>query len=164
MEVDVRAARSTDAAALARIYNYYVMNTCATFEIEAVEPADMANRLAGSRSRGLPWLVAEEGGTVKGYAYAAPWKSREAYRYSVESTVYLDPESTARGLGTRLYAGLIDELRGCRVHAVIAGISLPNDPSVRLHERLGFHRIGCFREVGHKQERWVDVGYWELLL
>lgn len=164
MDVDIRAALESDAAALARIYNYYVMNTCATFEIEAVEPTDMANRLARSSARDLPWLVADEGGTVRGYAYAAPWKSREAYRYSVESTVYLDPDSTSRGLGKRLYARLIDELRECRVHAVIAGISLPNELSVRLHEHLGFRRIGSFREVGRKQDRWVDVGYWELLL
>lgn len=164
MGVVIRAALESDAAALARIYNYYVMNTCATFEIEAVEPTDMANRLARSSARDLPWLVADDGGTVRGYAYAAPWKSREAYRYSVESTVYLDPDSTSRGLGKRLYARLIDELRECRVHAVIAGISLPNEQSVRLHEHLGFRRIGSFREVGRKQDRWVDVGYWELLL
>jgi L-amino acid N-acyltransferase YncA len=164
MDMNIRAAQDSDAAALARIYNYYVMHTCATFEMEAVEPADMKNRLAASRSHGLPWLVGDAGGTVLGYAYAAPWKRRAAYRHSVESTVYLDPDSTARGIGARLYARLIDELRTCRVHAVIAGISLPNEPSVRLHERLGFHSIGCFREVGRKQARWVDVGYWELLL
>jgi L-amino acid N-acyltransferase YncA len=164
MNVEIRVALESDAAALARIYNYYVMNTCATFEIRAIEPADMAHRLARSSARDLPWLVADDGGTVRGYAYAAPWKSREAYRYSVESTIYLDPDSTSRGIGRRLYAGLIDELGKCRVHAVIAGISLPNEQSVRLHERLGFRPIGIFREVGRKQDRWVDVGYWELLL
>jgi L-amino acid N-acyltransferase YncA len=164
MDVQIRAALDADAAALARIYNYYVMNTCATFEIEAVDTGDMAERLARTCSRGLPWLVADEGGTVRGYAYAAPWKSREAYRHTVESTVYLDPESTSHGLGTRLYGRLVEELRKCPVHAVIAGISLPNDASIRLHERLGFKSTGCLREVGRKQDRWVDVGYWELVL
>ena len=111
-----------------------------------------------------PWLVCEEGGSVVGYAYAGPWKARSAYRFAVESTVYLAVGQQGRGLGAALYRRLIDELARCGAHCVIGGVSMPNAASVALHEKLGFRKIGQFCEVGWKLGHWVDVGYWELML
>ena len=134
-----------------------------TFEEEAVTAEEMAARITEVQ-QSTNWFVAAEEGKVWGYAYAGKWKSRCAYRYAVESTVYLDKGATSRGLGTKLYRTLIDDLRGRGLHSVIGGIALPNAASVALHEKLGFHKIGQFKEVGWKFEQWIDVGYWELIL
>ena len=112
----------------------------------------------------LPWLVADDRGQVTGYAYAGKWKGRCAYRFSVESGIYLDPACTGRGIGAALYRALLARLAPLGVRVVIAGISLPNPASVALHERLGFEPAGRFREVGFKFGRWIDVGYWQAVL
>jgi L-amino acid N-acyltransferase YncA len=164
MEISIRPAKESDAADIVGIYNLYVLETCITFETEPVEAAEMAQRIRETLEARLPWLVAEASGRVVGYAYASKWKGRCAYRYSVESTVYLDPARTGKGLGLRLYASLIDAIRACSMHAVIGGVALPNPASVGLHERLGFKKVAHFEQVGYKQDRWVDVGYWQLLL
>lgn len=101
---------------------------------------------------------------MAGYAYAAPWHERSAYRYSVETTVYVDPGQLRRGVGSRLYQSLLDELRRRDLRSALAVIALPNAASVALHERLGFARVGHLEAVGYKFERWVDVGFWQLLL
>ena len=124
----------------------------------------MGERIAETTASHVPWLVVEEDGAVLGYAYASKWKGRCAYRHSVESTVYLDPSKTGQGIGKPLYAALINALRMQRMHAVIGGIALPNEASIALHERLGFEKVAHFRQVGFKQDRWIDVGYWERLL
>ena len=163
-EITVRAISDTDAEPVTRIYNHYITNTIVTFETEPVDSADMLKRIRETRDTGLPWIVAETGAGIAGFAYASRWKGRCAYRFSVESTIYLDAEQTGRGLGKRLYAQLIDEIRAISMHSVIGGISLPNEASVRLHETLGFKQIGQFEQVGRKFDRWIDVGYWQLLL
>jgi L-amino acid N-acyltransferase YncA len=160
----VRAAIAADAAAMARIYNHYVSNTIVTFEESPVGAAEMAARLAEVEGVELPWLVAEDTAGVRGYAYAGRWKNRCAYRHSVEVTVYLDPEALGRGLGTQLYAALFAALRRTPVHFAIGGIALPNDASVALHEKFGMRKVAHFSEVGFKFGRWIDVGYWQLLL
>jgi len=159
--LQVRTATAEDAGAVARIYHHYVANTTITFEEQPVAPAEMAERIAEVPSGSLPWLVAEEAGQVVGYAYAGKWKGRCAYRYSVESSVYLDPSVTGRGIGTRLYQALLALLRDRSIHVVIAGIALPNEASVALHERQGFAKVAHFREVGYKFGQWLDVGYWQ---
>ena len=160
----IRLATTADASAIAAIYNHYVINTQVTFEAEAVQDAEMAQRITDTLAAELPWLVREESGRVLGYSYASKWKSRCAYRYAVESTVYLEKSAMARGLGTKLYTALITELRQKKLHAIIGGIALPNPASVALHEKLGFQKVAQFREVGWKFHKWIDVGYWELLL
>jgi len=160
----IRPATAGDAAAIARIYAPYVRETTITFEEEPVTPAAMAQRMADAAGAGLPWLVATRAETVVGYAYAARWKGRCAYRYSVESTIYLDLGARRGGIGTVLYAALLERLRSRGYHAVIGGIALPNDASVRLHEKLGFRKVAHFPEVGFKLGRWVDVGYWQIIL
>jgi L-amino acid N-acyltransferase YncA len=164
MDLAIRPARAADAAALARIYNHYVSETCVTFETAPVTQAEMARRVAETADEGLPWLVAERAGVPAGYAYASKWKGRCAYRYTVESTVYLDPALQGQGIGRPLYAALLDAVRALGMHAVIGGIAQPNPASVRLHEALGFRKVAHFEQVGFKQGRWVDVGYWQLLV
>lgn len=160
----VRAAAGRDAAALADIYNHYVTRTAVTFEVEAVSASEMARRIAEVQSVPLPWLVAEVGGAVAGYAYASRWRGRCAYRLSVEVTVYVAAGRRGRGFGSLLYTPLLAELREQGTHAVMGGIALPNDASVALHEKFGFRKVAHFQEVGFKFDRWVDVGYWQRLL
>lgn len=160
----VRTALPADAAAICAIYNSYVTTTTITFEEDAVAEPDMAERIADVGAAGLTWLVAEAGGKVVGYAYATKWRVRPAYRYSVESTVYVDPAFVGQGVGRALYGVLLDELRQRGMHVVIGGIALPNEGSVGLHEKLGFYKVAHFAEVGMKFGRWIDVGYWELKL
>jgi phosphinothricin acetyltransferase len=159
----IRSATVEDAKAICDIYNHYVENSIISFEEQAVSVDDMTQRVART-TRSLPWLVAEEGGDVVGYACAGEWRERSAYRFSVKSTVYVAPNATGRGIGSQLYAALISELRTRSVHSIIAAIALPNPPSVALHETLGFQKVGHLREVGRKFGRWIDVGYWELIL
>jgi L-amino acid N-acyltransferase YncA len=158
----IRPCTAADAAGICSIYNHYVLETIVTFEEVPVQVEDMARRIVDVTSR-FPWLVCEQDGLICGYAYAGTWKERSAYRYSVESTVYLAPHVTGRGIGTALYSALLEALRGTDVHCAVGGISLPNAASVALHEKLGFTNIGHFREVGRKFDRWVDVGYWEIV-
>mgnify|MGYP001812776637 CR=1 FL=1 len=157
----IRPAIAADAAAIAGIYNHYIAHTVVTFEEDPVSGGEIAARIGETGEAGLPWLVAEEGGAVVGYAYASKWKGRCAYRYSVEVTVYLAPGSDGRGLGTSLYRELFDRLRQCGMHTAMGGISLPNPASVALHEKFGMEKVAHFREVGFKFDRWVDVGYWQ---
>lgn len=164
MNIGVRSALATDAEVIARIYNYYVHNTVITFEEEPVSAQTMAARIADVQNASLPWLVAELGDVLVGYAYASKWKVRSAYRYSVETTIYLDHGHEGRGIGKRLYSELLSALRAGGIHVAIGGAALPNEASVALHEKLGFERVATFRQVGFKHNRWVDVAYWQLLL
>ena len=159
----IRPAGPADAQALADLYNHYVLHTVTTFETEPVDSTEMAARVAEVQRIGLPWIVLMEDGVLCGYACAIRWKSRAAYRLSVESTIYLSDGYSGRGLGTRLYGALLEELAALGLHAVLAGISLPNEASTGLHERLGFEKVAHLKEVGRKFDRWVDVGYWQRL-
>jgi L-amino acid N-acyltransferase YncA len=159
----IRACTAADAAAICEIYNPFVRDTVVTFEEAPVAVAEMAQRIADVTAR-FPWLVAEEQGAIVGYVYATPWKVRSAYRFSVESTVYVAPGHRGRGVGAALYQELILALRRLGVHCAVGGIALPNAASIALHEKIGFKKIGQFIEVGRKFDRWVDVGYWELIL
>lgn len=162
--LQLRRAGTEDAARIAAIYNHYVADTVITFELDPVSVEEMAARVAEINAQGLPWLVAESDNAVVGYAYASQWRARAAYRHSVESSIYLAPDVVGRGVGRALYAGLIAELRGLDVHAVIGGAALPNPASVALHAALGFEQVAHFRETGYKFGQWVDVAYWQLLL
>ena len=160
----LRPATPADAADIAAIYNHYVLHTIVTFEEEAITANEIAARIREVQGAGIPWFVWEEHGRVLGYSYASKWKSRCSFRYSLETTVYLDKDATHRGLGRQLYTALIEALRGQKYHALIGGISIPNPASIALHEKLGFQKIGHFKEVGWKFNQWIDVGYWELVL
>jgi L-amino acid N-acyltransferase YncA len=160
----VRPASADDAEAIARIYNYYIQNSVITFEEQPVSAQDMATRVAEIQNHSLPWLVAEIGNAIVGYAYASRWKVRSAYRYSVETTIYLENGCEGRGIGTTLYSSLLSMLRERGIHVAIGGAALPNEASVALHEKLGFEHVATFRQVGFKHGKWVDVAYWQLVL
>lgn len=160
----IRDAKAEDAAAIARIYGHYISNTIITFEETLVSNEEIRARLQKVTGAGLPWLVLEEDGAVVGYAYAGRWHERSAYRFSVETTIYLDAHQIGRGHGTTLYAALLERLRAQGLRAAIGGIALPNTSSVALHEKLGFRQVAHYREVGFKLDRWIDVGYWQLML
>ena len=159
----IRPALAGDEIAIADIYNWYIANTVITFEEEPLGSQDMAARIFTDDDT-CPWIVIELDGEVSGYAYAARWKPRSAYRNSRETSVYLRRDATGKGLGRRLYQHLINELRQTPIHLLIAGIALPNAASVALHESLGFSAVGQFGEVGRKFDKWVDVGYWQMQL
>ena len=160
----IRSASPADAAAICRIYNPYIATSVITFEETAVVEPEMAQRIADVAAADLPWLVLEVDGELVGYAYATRWRVRMAYRFSVESTIYLDPSVSGKGLGSVLYDALLRALRERALHLVIGGIALPNESSVGLHEKMGFQKVAHFSEVGMKFGRWIDVGYWELNL
>jgi len=163
-EILVRPATVADAAPVAGIYNHYIRETTVTFEEEEVSPSEIARRIQEVGSASLPWLIAERDAEIVGYAYATKWHSRSAYRFSAEITVYVDARQQRMGIGARLYAHLFPILQGRSIHAAMAGIALPNDASVALHEKFGLSKVAHFKEVGFKFNRWIDVGYWERTL
>lgn len=157
----IRPADNADAPAIAAIYNPYITDSCITFEEVPVTPADITERMQQVQQQGLPYLVACRDGQVMGYCYATPWRVRSAYRFSVEVTVYLPSDAHGQGIGTALYQALLSQLTVAGYHLAIGGITLPNDKSVALHEKLGFSQVAHFSEVGFKQGAWRDVGYWQ---
>lgn len=161
--MNIRKAELRDASQVADVYNYYVQQTHHTFETEPLSEEEMRKRIEETTEE-YPFLVAEENGEIVGYAYATQFKLRQAYEYASEVSIYVKNAAKQKGIGTRLYEQLFEELQETDIHAVVAGISLPNDASVRFHERLGFEKVAQFKEVGYKLGRWIDVGYWEKIL
>jgi L-amino acid N-acyltransferase YncA len=149
-----------DAAACAAIYAPNVDPGVASFEDRAPTADEMAERIATS-ARSYPWLVAERDGRVAGYAYGSQHRTRAAYRWAVDVTVYVDPALHRGGVGRELYDALLELLARQRLHVACAGIALPNDASVGLHEALGFEPVGVYRDVGFKHGAWRSVGWWQ---
>lgn len=157
----LRAATPDDAAAVAAIYESYVTGTWITFELDPPPADEMRARMEAVAGR-YPWIVAEASdGSLAGYAYACPFRARAAYRFTVETSVYLRQEATGQGLGARLYRPLLATLEAQGFTQAIAAIALPNPASVALHERLGFTHAGTYARVGYKLGRWLDVGLWQ---
>jgi phosphinothricin acetyltransferase len=151
-----------DAAACAAIYEPYVRDSVSSLEEEAPDTAEMTRRIEAV-SASYPWLVAEDAGTIRGYAYAARHRTRAAYRWAVDAAVYVD-DAHRGGIGRSLYEPLLDLLARQGLRVVCAGITLPNDASVALHESFGFQPVGVYPRIGFKQNRWWDVGWWALEL
>lgn len=156
----IRPARPDDAAAIAAIYASHVAGGIATFELDPPDPAEIARRMTSSGGR-LPWLVWDEAGAVAGYAYADRYNPREAYRWTVTTTIYLPEAACGRGLGRSLYAALIEELVRRGYAQAVALVSRPNPASERLHAALGFRLAGVVERAGWKLGRWIDVGTWQ---
>ncbi|MGI9259125.1 MAG: GNAT family N-acetyltransferase [Gammaproteobacteria bacterium] len=159
---NIRTATTQDGGAVAAIYNHFVTSTVVTFEEDPLSVDAMADRIS-TITANFPWIVAEEDDAIIGYAYASRFDVRAAYGRSVETTVYVEPGHSGRGIGSKLYRALLDDLMVRETHCAIAKIALPNDSSVALHEKFGFAKVGELRDIGYKLDRWVDVGYWELL-
>ena len=159
----IRSARLADAATLFSIYAPIVRETATSFEQHPPSPAKFTERIRDILER-FPFLVCEVGGRVAGYAHAKTFRAREAYRWTAETSVCVDAKVRHRGVGTGLYASLIECLRLQGFNRVIAGITLPNIASIALHERFGFQPVGVLHRVGFKLGAWHDVGLWELAL
>jgi L-amino acid N-acyltransferase YncA len=152
-----------DAGACAAIYAPSVEGSVISFEERAPDAAEIAARIAAI-STTHPWLVAEAGGEVVGYAYACRHRERAAYRWAADVSVYVAAGQRGQGHGRSLYEALFERLRAQRFQVACAGITLPNEASVGLHERLGFVAVGVIRRIGWKQGAWRDVGWWQLEL
>jgi phosphinothricin acetyltransferase len=157
----IRLATGEDAAAIAAVYRPYVEGSRISFEEKAPDGAEMSRRIAGD-GRGLhPWLVAEEDQRLLGFANGTPFRVRPAYRWAVETGIYLDRNATGRGLGKILLSELVALLERQGYVTAVAGIALPNEASVALHERLGFVHTGTYQRAGFKLGEWIDVGHWQ---
>jgi L-amino acid N-acyltransferase YncA len=152
-----------DAAACAAIYAPYVESTVISFEDVAPDAAEFAHRIEKYAAT-HQFLVAEADGKVIGYAYACEWAVRPAYRWSVETSVYIDSEHRGEGIGRALYTELFERLRAQGFRIAVAGVTLPNPASIGLHESFGFEPIGALRDIGWKLGEWHDVGYWQVNL
>ena len=159
----IRPVNLNDAAQIADIYNHYILHSAITFETAPLTEEEMRSRIA-LISRENPYLVEEEDGQINGYCYYHRWKEREAYRHSVETTVYVHPDRQRQGSGRRLMLALIEAARRTDVHCMIACITCPNAASEALHKLLGFRQVSLYKEVGRKFGRWLDVYDFELLL
>jgi L-amino acid N-acyltransferase YncA len=159
----IRNASTNDAKQIVDIYNYYVLNSVVTFDEEPFSEEDFKGRIEIISSR-YPFIVFEENQQILGYAYANMFRQKPAYNKTVETTIYLKHGVQRRQIGTQLYTELLKKLKDQNYHAIIGGLTLPNEASVRLHERFGFKQVACFKEVGFKFNTWLDVGFWELIL
>jgi phosphinothricin acetyltransferase len=158
----IQPATEADYAGITELYNHYVVNSPATFDLE---PYTLAARRpwfdAFSESDRYQLFVAVGDGRVRGYVGSMRFRPKAAYETTIETTIYLSPESTGQGLGRRLYEALFEALESEDIHLALAGMTLPNPHSIRLHESFGFKKMGVFKEVGRKMGRYWDVGWYE---
>jgi L-amino acid N-acyltransferase YncA len=164
-EFQIRAAKQSDVGAITEIYAHHVLHGTGSFEIDPPAADEMARRMEDVVSRGLPYLVAESEGAVVGYAYAALYRTRVAYRFTLEDSVYMHHAQAGRGIGAALLAELIQACKawGCRQLVAVIGDS-QNTASIRVHEKLGFQHSGVLRDVGFKFDRWLDTVFMQLPL
>ena len=156
----VRTPRDDDFAALAAITNHYIATTAVHFAHDPIAEAELCAQWQRDREQ-WPWWVAEDGGTVVGYAKAGTWRARAAYRWTAELGLYVAAPERGRGIGRALYAALLDELPRRGFRSAIAGITLPNDASIALHRAFGFVSVGVVEDAGWKHGRWHAVEFWQ---
>ena len=161
--IDVRMAREDDLAAVRDVVNWAIENTHYNFHAVPLDLAHWRAEWSAGRAR-HPWLVAESAGGVAGVAYAGRYKTRRAYDWTVETTVYVSPEHHRRGVGSALYRVLLPILAAQGFHTALGVIALPNPGSVALHERCGFVASGERPQVGWKFDRWWGIGHWQKML
>lgn len=157
--IAIRAATPADIAAITRIYAHAVRYGTASFEIDPPDEAEMARRQQALVAGGFPYLVAEGGGEVVGYAYAGPYRPRRAYRFSLEDSIYVAPEVQRRGVGRALLGELVAvaAARHFRQMIAVIGDSSAQEPSIALHRAAGFRMVGTIEAVGYKFGRWLDT-------
>lgn len=158
--MEIRAARDDDFDAIASITNYYIATSTIHFAFESVTRVELHEQWRETCAR-YPWIVADEGGAVIGYAKAGAWRTRAAYAWTAEVGLYVEHGRRGRGVGRALYSELLSALARGGFRSAIAGIALPNDPSLALHRALGFEPVGTVRDAGWKHGRWCDVAFWQ---
>jgi phosphinothricin acetyltransferase len=159
----IRLAEASDAEAIAAIYGPVVESTAISFETIPPDRDEIVRRIAETTAA-YPWLVCEVGASLAGYAYATSHRVRAAYRWSVDTSVYVDGQHRRCGVGRGLYASLFRVLAAQNFFNAYAGITLPNPASVALHEAVGFRPLGVYERTGYKLGAWHDVGWWQLFL
>lgn len=159
----IRDFTAHDVAPASRLTNYYIEHTAVHFGMHPYTPEEFGAIWTGSRSV-YPWLAADIDGIFAGYAKGSRWREREAYAKTVEVGLYVDAAFHRRGVGRALYTELLARLKAQGFHTAVGGVSLPNEGSVRLHESMGFRKVGEFKQVGHKFGQWHDTGFWQILL
>ena len=159
----VRAFQKNDIQAILDIYNYYVLNTTVTFDIEAVTFEAFSDKVHKINAE-YPFLVFEEEGAILGFAYASRFRPKPAYNYTAESTVYVKHTAHGKQIGTKLYEALIDELKQTEIHTLLGVLTVPNDASIKLHNKFGFKEVAHLKEVGFKFGEWQNIGIWQLKL
>lgn len=159
----IRPFHKQDTQALLDIYNYYVVNTAVTFDIEPLPLQVFKDKLMAI-SKEYPIVVYEEDGLISGYAYGSRFRPKPAYDYVAESTVYVKHGAHGKQIGTKLYAELLRLLKKTNLHTVLGVLTVPNQASIKLHEKFGFKQVAHLKEVGLKFGKWQDVGIWQLKL
>ncbi len=157
----IRLFHIKDIKSLLDIYNYYVLNTIVTFDIEPLSLETFTEKVNHINTE-YPFIVFEENGDILGYAYGSKWRPKPAYKHTVESTVYVKHGEHGKQIGSKLYTELLSLLKKENYHVVLGGLTLPNEASVKLHEKFGFKQVAHFKEVGKKFDKWLDVGFWQL--
>lgn len=152
-----------DAQALLDIYNYYVLNSTATFDIEVLSLKTFIDKL-NHINADYPFIVFEEDNEILGYAYGSRFRPKPAYNYVVESTVYVKHTAHGKQIGTKLYAKLLSLLKEMNLHTVLGVLTIPNESSIKLHEKFGFEQVANLKEVGLKFGTWQNIGIWQLKL
>jgi L-amino acid N-acyltransferase YncA len=163
MPYKIRDAKLSDAKDFVRIYSPYVLNAPISFELSVPTEDDFRGRIE-SVTKNFPWILCETGNFISGYAYANTFRTRPAYNWSVECTVYVSQDFHRQGIARALYTELFARLKKKGLVNIIAGVTLPNEASVRLHESMGFRQVGIFKDLGFKMNQWWDVGFWQLQL
>ena len=161
--MNIRKVRIDDACIICNIYNYYIVNTAATFETAPISEIGMQKRIEEILNTGYEFYVGEVNGKIIGYYYTHRWKERYAYATTVEESIYLDKNEIGKGYGTQLFEHLLHHIDKSKTHVLIGGICIPNEGSVRLHEKFGFKQISHMKEIGWKFDQWRDVGHWQLI-
>jgi L-amino acid N-acyltransferase YncA len=156
----IRLATASDSGAIASIYRPYCEGSAVSFEQVAPNAVEIARRIAATLTQ-RPWIVLEDAGAVVGYAYAGPHNERWAYRWSVNTAIYISSTHQRRGAGRALYVTLFSLLRHLGYYRAVAGITMPNPASVGLHKAMGFELVGVYRDIGYKLGAWRDVGWYE---
>jgi phosphinothricin acetyltransferase len=158
----IREVMDSDLESIVNIYNHYIENTTVLIEDELVSIDTMRQRISAVKESDFPWFVLDIDGVVQGFSYATRWKPKSRYKETVEPFIYLAQEFTGQGFGSAMYRYLLDSLKIKGFDNVMGVISLPNTPSIHLHQRLGFKKVGEFSNMGIKFNRKVSVGYWQL--
>ena len=158
----IRKVQLSDAEDIVNIYNYYIENTIISFETLKIDVNEETQRIKKILNNNYPFIVYEEQDMVLGYAYLSKWRERDAYKNTLETSIYVHKDYHNKGIGKILYKELINLGKAQGIHVLIGGMSIPNPQSQKLHEKLGFERVGLFKEVGYKFNKFIDVEFWQL--